>query len=88
MMRRKRMAETEPDKPGKTHENDFDNTPGIPINDRVISYNLEEDERPAGLKIRYKIRVESGKKAAARDAMLASAVKELLEWSRQHRTRP
>jgi len=38
------------------------------------------------LKIRYKIRVESGKKAAARDAMLASAVKELLEWSRQHRT--
>jgi hypothetical protein len=86
-MRRKRMAETEPDKPGKRHENDLGNTPVIPVNDRVISYNLDEDERPAGLKIRYKIRVESGKKAAARDAMLASAVKELLEWSRQHRTR-
>ena len=56
------------------------------VNDRVISYNLNKDERPDGLKIRYKIRVESGKKAAARDAMLASAVKELLEWSRQHRT--
>jgi hypothetical protein len=78
----------EPDKPGKEQGNYMDNTPGMPGNDRVISYNLNEDERPDGLKIRYKIRVESGKKAAARDAMLASAVKELLEWSRQHRTRP
>jgi hypothetical protein len=76
------------DKPGKGPGNHEDNTPGMPWNDRVISYNLKEDERPDGLKIRYKIRVESGKKAAARDAMLASAVKELLEWSRQHRTRP
>jgi hypothetical protein len=87
-MRRTRMAETEPDKPGKRQGNDRDDPPGMAVNDRVISYNLDEDERPAGLKIRYKIRVESGKKAAARDAMLASAVKELLEWSRQHRTRP
>ena len=56
-------------------------------NDRVISYNVNEDERPDGLKIRWKIRVESGKKAAARDAQLASAIKELCEWSREHRTR-
>jgi len=62
------------------------NSPGIAGNDRVISYNVNEDERPDGLRIRWKIRVESGKKAAARDALLASAVKELLEWSRQHRT--
>ena len=79
--------EMECDKPGKGPGNHGDNTPGMTGNDRVISYNLNEDERPDGLKIRYKIRVESGKKAAARDAMLASAVKELLEWSRQHRTR-
>jgi hypothetical protein len=85
-MRRKRTAEMEPDKPGKGPVNHPDKAPVIPGNDRVISYNLREDERPAGLKIRYKIRVESGKKAAARDAMLTSAVKELLEWSRQHRT--
>jgi hypothetical protein len=76
------------DKPRERQENHGDDTPGMAGNDRVISYNLKEDERPAGLKIRYKIRVESGKKAAARDAMLASAVKELLQWSRQHRTRP
>jgi hypothetical protein len=86
-MRRKRMVETDPDKPGKRQGNDLNNMPGMAGNDRVISYNLDKDERPAGLKIRYKIRVESGKKAAARDAMLASVVKELLEWSRQHRTR-
>ena len=55
-------------------------------NDRVISYNLNEGERPDGLKVRFKIRVETGKKAAARDAQLAKAVKELLQWSRQHRT--
>jgi hypothetical protein len=85
-MGRKRTAEMGPDKPGKEQEIHSDKAPGIPENDRVISYNLEEGERPAGLKIRYKIRVESGKKAAARDAMLAAAVKELLEWSRQHRT--
>jgi hypothetical protein len=78
----------EPDKPGKRQRNNGDGSLGIAGNDRVVSYNLKEDERPAGLKIRYKIRVESGKKAAARDAMLASVVKELLEWSRQHRTRP
>jgi hypothetical protein len=52
--------------PVKGKENYLDKAPGIPVNDRVISYNLKEDESPAGLKIRYKIRVESGKKAAAR----------------------
>jgi hypothetical protein len=87
-MRRKRTAEMDPDKPWKRQGNRPDKAPGIPVNDRAISYNLNDGERPAGLRIRYKIRVESGKKAAARDAMLAAAVKELLEWSRQHRTHP
>jgi hypothetical protein len=63
------------------------NTPGITGDCPVISYNLNEGERPGGLKVRYKIRVESGKKAAARDAMLADAVKELLQWSLQNRQR-
>ena len=61
------------------------NSLGIGDNVPVISYNVNEGERPDGLRIRFKIRVESGKKAAARDAQLASAVKELLKWSRQHR---
>ena len=31
---------------------------------RIVSYNLNEDERPAGMKVRIKIRVESGRKGA------------------------
>jgi hypothetical protein len=78
----------EPDKPGKGQGNHRDNTPGMAGNDRVISYNLREDERPGGMKVRFKIRVETGKKAAARNAQQAEAIKELLQWARQHRTRP
>ena len=52
---------------------------------RIISYNLNEDQRPGGMKVRFKIRIESGKKAAARNAQQAAAIKELLLWARQHR---
>lgn len=54
-------------------------------NVRVISYNLSEGERPGGMKVRFKIRVESGRKAAALNAQQAEAIKELLQWARQHR---
>ena len=37
------------------------------------------------MKVRFKIRIESGKKAAARNAQQAAAIKELLLWARQHR---
>jgi hypothetical protein len=53
---------------------------------RIISYNFSEGERPAGLRIRIKIRVASGWQAAARDAAQAEAIRELLQWARQHRT--
>jgi len=55
---------------------------------RIISYNLSEDERPGGMKVRFKVRIETGRKAAALNAQQAEAIKELLEWARQHRTRP
>jgi hypothetical protein len=64
------------------------NSPGIITGPRIISYNLNEEERPGGLKVRFKVRIETGKKARAVDARQAEAIKELLEWSRQHRTRP
>jgi hypothetical protein len=54
---------------------------------RIISYNLTEEQRPGGMKVRFKIRIETGKKAAAIDTAQADALRELLEWSRQHRTR-
>ena len=60
------------------------NSPGIVNGPRVISYNLNEGERPGGMKVRFKIRVETGKKAAALNAQQAEAIKELLQWARQH----
>ena len=53
----------------------------------IISYNLREDERPDGIKVRFKIRVETGRKAAVTEARQAEALRELLLWARQHRTR-
>ena len=53
---------------------------------RIISYNLREDQRPDGLKVRYKVRIETGKKAAALDAAQAQAIKELLQWARHYRS--
>ncbi len=55
---------------------------------RIISYNLNEDERPGGLKVRFKIRIETGKKAAALNAQQAEAIRELLQWASQHQTSP
>jgi hypothetical protein len=45
---------------------------------RIISYNLNEDERPSGVKIRMKIRVESGRKGRVIDARQAEAIREYL----------
>jgi hypothetical protein len=62
------------------------NSPGIMEGSRIVSYNLNEDERPDGLKVRYKVRIETGKKAAALDAAQAQAMKELLQWARNYRS--
>jgi hypothetical protein len=61
------------------------NSPGIIEGPRIISYNLNEDERPGGTKVRFKIRVQTGRKAAALNAQQAEAIKELLQWARQHK---
>jgi hypothetical protein len=52
---------------------------------RIISYNVNEDERPFGVKIRFKIRVVTGKEAAAVDQLQADAIREYLRWVRQYR---
>ena len=53
---------------------------------RIISYNIDEDERPGGIKVRFKIQVVTGKRAAAIDERQADAIRELLIWTRQQRT--
>jgi hypothetical protein len=50
---------------GKGSEKQDGNSPGIMEGPRIISYNLREAERPGGMKARFKIRVETGRKAAA-----------------------
>lgn len=37
-----------------------------------------------GMKVRFKIRIETGRKAAALNAQQAEAIKELLQWAVQH----
>lgn len=51
----------------------------------MISYNVDEAERPGGLKVRFKITVVTGKRAAALDARQAEAIRRLLEWTLQYK---
>jgi hypothetical protein len=60
---------------------------GIAPNGRVISYNVDEGERPAGIKVRFKIRIATGKRAQIIDARQAKVIMEVLEWQRQQKRR-
>jgi hypothetical protein len=57
------------------------------VSGRIISYNLSEGERPGGTKVRYKIRIVSGPRAAAVDARQAEVIMEVAQWAAQHRKR-
>ncbi len=50
----------------------------------IISYNLKREERPGGMKVRYKVKIETGRKARELDERQAEIIKELLQWARQH----
>ena len=53
------------------------------MNGRVISYNVSEGERPGGIKVRFKIRIATGKRAQLIDARQAEVIMEVLQWQRQ-----
>jgi hypothetical protein len=74
------VAEENKNSPGKSSGNG----PGIPGNGRVISYNVPEGERPDGIKVRFKIRIATGKRAKEIDARQAKAIMEVLQWHSQH----
>jgi hypothetical protein len=78
---------SDPENHGRKSEKQQGNSAGPLKGPRIISYNLTEEQRPDGMKVRFKIRIETGKKAAAIDAAQADALRELLEWSREYRTR-
>ena len=79
------MAE---EKPRERRENNHGNLSGIAPNGRVISYNVSEGERPGGMKVRFKIRIATGKRAQLIDARQAEVIMEVLQWQRQHKPRP
>jgi hypothetical protein len=77
---------SDPEKREQNTEKHQSNLAGPLKSRRIISYNLREEERPGGMKIRFTVRVETGKKAAAIDSAQADALRELLLWARQHKT--
>ena len=76
------MSSGHPGNPG----NRRDNMHRIGENVRVISYNVPEGGRPDGIKVRFKIRIATGKRAREIDARQARAIMEVLEWQRQQHT--
>jgi hypothetical protein len=66
-------------------EHDHEKQPGIAPNGRVISYNVNEGERPDGIRVRFKIRIATGKRAQVIDARQAAVIMEVLQWQRQHK---
>ena len=76
-----------PEKGNGQEKHDGD-SPGMVNGPRVISYNLSEGERPDGIKVRYKLRVATGKRAREIDARQAAVIMEVLQWLSQHPQRP
>ena len=73
------MTDAMPEK-GKGPEIHDSNSPGLSGNGRIISYNLSEDKRPDGIKVRFKVRIATGKRAREIDARQAKAIMEVLQW--------
>ncbi len=67
------------DQPG----NHDDNAPKNMPEPGIIAYNLKEEERPGGLKVRYKVTVVTGAKARELDPRQAEAIRRLLEWAQR-----
>jgi hypothetical protein len=53
-------------------------------NGTIFSYNMDENKTPGGMKVRWKIRVATGREAARVDARQAEAIKEALIWVHRH----
>ena len=70
------QAECEPE---KAEEQDG-NSPGAGKGSCIIGYNVREAERPTGIMVRWKWRVETGRKAQVLDARQAEVIRRILQW--------
>ena len=77
------QAGQEPVRTEEQARNSPDTIPGP----RIIAYNLREGERPGGMKVRYKIKIETGRKARELDEAQAEVIRDLLAWARRRRAR-
>ena len=68
-------------------EEQASNSPDTIPGPRIIAYNLRAEERPGGMKVRYKIKIETGRKARELDERQAEVIRDLLAWARRHRAR-
>jgi hypothetical protein len=71
----------------KHADNTLEDTKGA----RIIAYNVSEEERPGGpdgLKVRWKWRIETGRRAAVIDARQAEAIRKALQWLHTHPPQP
>ena len=74
------ISERSPGRPGNPRK-----WPPYDEGARIISYNVNEDGRPFGVKIRFKIRIVTGRHGEATDRQQADAIREYLRWVRQYR---
>jgi hypothetical protein len=54
----------------------------------IIAYNISEGERPSGVKIRWKWRIETGRKAEALEARQAEVIRRILQWQYDRKHKP
>ena len=75
--------------PGQRNDPEIhsDNSAGDLKGPRIIAYNLRRAERPGGMKARYKIKIETGRKARELDERQAEVIRDLLAWARRSRAR-
>jgi hypothetical protein len=69
---------------GNNPVKDLGLTPEYIPEEGVFAYNLDSTKTPGGMRVRIKIRIETGAKAKPRNECQNKAVGELLEWE-QHR---
>ncbi|MBV9792763.1 MAG: hypothetical protein JO016_02385 [Actinobacteria bacterium] len=70
------------------HTNPPNKKPNVFPESAEIAYNLEEGERPDGLKVRFKIKIATGQEARELDARQAEAIWRLLQWAQQNQHSP
>ena len=69
--------------PGNGHRNNTDKAGYLPSDipaSAIYSYNLDDSKTPGGIKVRWKWRIETGRKAEALDARQAEVIRRILQW--------